>query len=434
MRPMPELKVETVSIDELNQNQLNSKLHPAEQIDQIAASIEQFGNCDPIGVWTNDDGELVIVEGHGRYAALRKLGITDVPIIRLDHLTDEQRRAYGLVHNKLTMNSDFDVELLANELDMVVDIDMSQFDFDVTKDFEELPKTYRVEEDDVPDDAPSLVSLGDVWQLGRHRLMCGDSTDPESVARLMGGMHAKILFTSPPYADLRDYNGGKELHELSLAKFIGAYRPHVDYQCVNLGIKICNYEIVQYWDEYIAKAKEAGYKLMAWNVWDKTMAGSIGQQRAFFPTRHEWVFVFGTEFLRTNETWDKKAASIRDSSRKRTPRRDRDGRTNRFTSVGDASRPFKRMESVVSICSETGSIRSKHPAVFPVTLPSEYIKAMTDEHDLVVDPFGGSGTTMIAAEQLGRTAYLMELDPSYCDVIIERWQNLTGDKAVKVSS
>lgn len=131
MRPMPELKVETVNIDELNLNPLNSKLHPAEQIDQIAASIEQFGNCDPLGVWTNDAGELVIVEGHGRYAALRKLGITEVPIIRLDHLSDEQRRAYGLVHNKLTMNSDFDFELLANELDMVTSIDMGEFGFDM---------------------------------------------------------------------------------------------------------------------------------------------------------------------------------------------------------------------------------------------------------------------------------------------------------------
>lgn len=134
MRPMPELKVETVSIDKLNLNPLNSKLHPADQIDQIAESIETFGNCDPLGVWTNDAGELVIVEGHGRYAALKKLGITEVPIIRLDHLSDEQRRAYGLVHNKLTMNSDFDFNLLANELDMVTNIDMGNFGFDVELD------------------------------------------------------------------------------------------------------------------------------------------------------------------------------------------------------------------------------------------------------------------------------------------------------------
>lgn len=135
MRPMPELKIETVNIDELNLNPLNSKLHPAEQIDQIAASIEQFGNCDPLGVWTNDAGELVIVEGHGRYAALRKLGITEVPIIRLDHLSDEQRRAYGLVHNKLTMNSGFDYDMLVQELESITSIGMEDFGF-VTKEAE----------------------------------------------------------------------------------------------------------------------------------------------------------------------------------------------------------------------------------------------------------------------------------------------------------
>lgn len=129
MKQQPKLEVTYVNLDELTLNPLNSKLHPADQIDQIAASIEQFGDCDPLGVWTNDAGELVIVEGHGRYAALKKLGITEVPIIRLDHLSDEQRRAYGLVHNKLTMNSNFDFELLQNELDMVTNIDMEDFGF-----------------------------------------------------------------------------------------------------------------------------------------------------------------------------------------------------------------------------------------------------------------------------------------------------------------
>lgn len=154
MRAMPELRVETVNIEELNLNPLNSKLHPADQIDQIAASIEQFGNCDPLGVWTNDAGELVIVEGHGRYAALKKLGITEVPVIRLDHLSDEQRRAYGLVHNKLTMNSDFDFELLQNELDMVTSIDMgdfgfieAQFDLDSLFDEEQAPKQDSTQEE-----------------------------------------------------------------------------------------------------------------------------------------------------------------------------------------------------------------------------------------------------------------------------------------------
>lgn len=167
MRPMPELRVETVNIDELNPNPLNSKLHPAEQIDQIASSIEQFGNCDPLGVWTNDAGELVIVEGHGRYAALRKLGITEVPIIRLDHLTDEQRRAYGLVHNKLTMNSDFDFELLQNELDMVSGIDMEDFGF-VNVEMPDIDDLFVENEEPEEEEKPKTITCphcGEVIEL-----------------------------------------------------------------------------------------------------------------------------------------------------------------------------------------------------------------------------------------------------------------------------
>lgn len=131
MRPMPELEITTVNVADLMPYAGNAKLHPHEQVDQIAASIEQFGNCDPIGVWHNDAGEMEIVEGHGRVMALNKLGIETAPVIFLDHLTDEQRRAYALVHNQLTMNSDFDTDLLELELDAITDIDMSDFGFDL---------------------------------------------------------------------------------------------------------------------------------------------------------------------------------------------------------------------------------------------------------------------------------------------------------------
>lgn len=167
MRPMPELKVETVNIDELNLNPLNSKLHPAEQIDQIAASIEEFGNCDPLGVWTNDAGELVIVEGHGRYAALKKLGITEVPIIRLDHLSDEQRRAYGIIHNQTNLSSGFDFEILNQELDMIADIDMSQWDLEIET-FE--PSFDDVEDEQEPDESVTVKVLfhdSDLYQTYR---------------------------------------------------------------------------------------------------------------------------------------------------------------------------------------------------------------------------------------------------------------------------
>lgn len=131
MRPMPELQITTVSVADLMPYAGNAKEHPSWQVDQIAASIEQFGNCDPIGVWHNDAGDLEVVEDHGRLMALNKLGIKTAPVIFLDHLTDEQRRAYALVHNQLTMNSDFDTELLEMELDAIADIDMSEFGFDI---------------------------------------------------------------------------------------------------------------------------------------------------------------------------------------------------------------------------------------------------------------------------------------------------------------
>jgi DNA modification methylase len=261
--------------------------------------------------------------------------------------------------------------------------------------------------------------------------MCGDSTDPESVSRLMEEARAELLFTSPPYADMRTYNGGKELSTELLARFIPAYEPHCEYQVVNLGIKRQDHEIVQYWDDYIAAAHGAGLKLMAWNVWDKMICGSVGQQMSLVPIRHEFIFVFGNNDKALNKTWDKKPENV--GQIKPKTRRQADGSVRlQTTGNGDASNPRKEMESVVQVMLETGKIREKHPAVFPVGLPAEYIKAFTNEGDVVAEPFGGSGTTLIACEQLGRECRCMELDPSYCDVIIERWQNLTGETAQKV--
>ena len=188
---------------------------------------------------------------------------------------------------------------------------------------------------------------------------------------------------------------------------------------------------MQYWDAYIAKAKENGYKMLAWNVWDKTMAGSIGQQSAFFPIRHEWIFVFGTEFFEINETWEKKDKSIGRKSNKRKVRQP-DG-TTKYSTIGDTTNKYKQMESVVAICSECGKIRALHPATFPVQLPAEYIKAMTDKGGSVIEPFGGSGSTLIACEQLNRKCFMCELDERYCDVIIHRWESLTGEKAVLIN-
>lgn len=174
------LQVEYVPIGTIKPYKRNAKLHPQEQIEQIKNSMKEFGNIDPIGVWHDE-----IVEGHGRYEALKQMGVQEIPIIRLDDLTDEQRKAYALAHNKLTMNSDFDLALLDTELAEIETIDMELLGFDEPKETAPI----EVQEDDfdaTPPEEPK-AKYGDLYQLGRHRLMCGDSTKTNDVERLMGG-------------------------------------------------------------------------------------------------------------------------------------------------------------------------------------------------------------------------------------------------------
>ena len=186
------MQIEYVDINSIKPYKKNAKLHPKEQIEQIKKSIEEFGNNDPIAIWKDE-----IVEGHGRLIALKELGYKEIPIIRLDHLTDEERKAYTLVHNKLTMNSDFDFDILKEELDNFDTIDMSEFGFDIDLDIEEQQEIIEDEVPDVPEEPKA--KLGDIYQLGNHRLMCGDSTSEEDVAKLMNGVKADMVFTDPPY-------------------------------------------------------------------------------------------------------------------------------------------------------------------------------------------------------------------------------------------
>lgn len=405
----------------------NAKRHPPEQVEHIANSIRAFGFRQPIVI----DADNVVVIGHGRLMAAKKLGMDSVPCIRADDLTEAQIAALRLADNK-TNESEWDFSLLESELDdLKLDFNMEDFGFDEPG---EALKMEDVQEDD-PDLTPPekpITILGDIWQLGRHRLMCGSSTDEDNIAELMDGKRAAILFTSPPYSDMREYEGGKDLSVENLAQFIAKYRPYTDYQCVNLGIQRKNNDIYEYWDEYIRVARENGYKMLSWNVWDKGLTGNIGQARAFFPLRHEFIFVFGTDFYEINFTVEKKPESIVKHMKPKT-KRNTDG-SMEYHSTGDTSKPYKQMESVLFLHPElSNSIRKSHPATFPVGLPGEYIKAMTQKGDIVIEPFGGSGTTLIACEQLDRQCCIMELEPKYCDVIVRRWEEFTGKKAVRLT-
>lgn len=424
------LEIVYLSPQELKPYEKNTRKHAPEDIDQIKASIEADGFNDPIGIWGEDN---LIVEGHGRQIAAMEMGLDKVPCIRLDHMTETQRRDYAIRHNRTAELSGWDFAKLEEEIAALeiegVDLSGLKFDFENVEIGGGNTETNIVEDEPPEPPETPIAKRGDVWQLGRHRLMCGDSTDEKDIAELMNGEKAAMLFTSPPYSDMREYEGGKDLSVDYLAQFIVKYKPWVNYQCVNLGIKRHEADIDEYWNGYISIARKCGYKLMAWNVWDKMECGSPGNQSAFFPIRHEWVFVFGTEYYDINRTWEKKADSITDRKVIHTVRQ-RDG-SLKPTTKGDMSFPYKKMESVLPMISEKhNEVRRAHPATFPVGLPGEYIKAMTQENGNVIEPFGGSGTTLIACEQLNRNCFIMELEPKYVDVIVKRWENLTGEKAV----
>ena len=418
------LEVKYMKISEVHPYDKNPRNND-DAVASVARSIQEFGWQQPIVV----DQNMVIIVGHTRLKAALSLGLTEVPVVIADNLTPEQVQAYRITDNKTSELAEWNYELLPLEIRDLqnANMDLSLLGFD-TSELEKLLSSDDVnavlegetDPDEIPDLPDESVSKhGEIYQLGDHILLCGDSTSQADIARLMAGSRARMLFTSPPYSDMREYNGGKDLSVGNLVNFIRCYAEYTDYQCINLGIQRKDGDVSEYWNDYLATARDSGYKLLAWNVWDKGSAGSIGQQKAMFPIRHEWIFVLGTEPFEINKTWEKLESSILKKNH-RNKCRQKDGST-KYTSVGDTSNPLKAMESVITMNAELGVIRHEHPATFPVNLPLEYIKAMSSKGDVVIEPFGGSGSTLMACEQSGRICRIMELDAKYCDVIRRRW-------------
>ena len=264
------------------------------------------------------------------------------------------------------------------------------------------------------------MNYRNIIDLGRHRLMCGDSTNPEHVAALMQDAHAKLLFSSPPYSDIYEYSGN-DLSPQTLAQFIPVFRDYADIMCVNLGLKKRDHEIITYWDEYISAAHKCGLKLLSWNVWDKINPGSIAQQRFMFPLRHEFIFVFGEEPVSLHRTIPKHG---RRDPRNVQSRRLPDGTMGIMSKNAQPHEDCKPLESVIAC----GAVKSRpvwYPAQMPERLAEEYIKACTNEGDTVIDPFGGSGTTLIACEKLNRKCFIMDINPQACNIIRQRYYKLT---------
>jgi DNA modification methylase len=424
--------IDTLPISSIKLNPNNPRLVKDDKFTKLVKSIQDFPQMLKIRpIVVNDD--MIVLGGNMRLKACKEAGLKEVPVIKASSLTEEQQKEFIIKDN--VGFGEWDWDMIANEWDQE---QITEWGLDIP-DF--AVKNLEAEEDDyeIPDTIETDIVLGDLFEIGQHRLLCGDSTDSDAVARLMNGQKAELLFTSPPYSDMRDYNGEKDLSVSNLIEFIPTFMPYVNYQVVNLGIQRKDHEIVQYWDEYIETAKACGYKLLSWNIWDKMLAGSVSNQNAMFAIEHEWIFVFGTEPKKLNRTVEKSEESARrlKSSRKNAQGqpirqvRQADGSMKMGTKGKDYDR--KNMPTVLQLVPQMGrdEFTTKHPATFPVTLPSEHIQAMSNEGDIVIESFTGSGTTMVAAHQLNRKCYGMELDPKYCQITIDRMLKLDPSLEIK---
>jgi DNA modification methylase len=380
----------------------NARTHSDEQVAQIAASIVEFGFTNPCLVGA--DG--VLVAGHGRLLAARKLGLETVPVVVLDHLTPTQRRALVLADNRIAENAGWDDAMLRTELEALhadgFDLDLTGFDPDALAELlagEETDQAGEVDDDDVPEEAVAVVSRpGDVWVLGEHRVLCGDATDPESYVRLLPGERADMVFIDPPYnvdyansakdklrgtqrAILND-NLGAAFHDFLLA----ALTPIVAHCRGAIYIAMSSGEL----DTLQAAFRAAGGHWSTFVIWAKNTftLGRADYQRQFEPILYGWPEGAQRHWCGDRDQGD----------------------------VWQIKKPQRN---------------DLHPTMKPVELVERCIRNSSRPGDVVLDSFGGSGTTLIAAHKSGRRARLMELDPKYCDVIVRRWQSWSGEQAVR---
>jgi DNA modification methylase len=416
-----DLRVEQIAPRRLIPYTGNARTHSDGQVKQIARSIERFGFTNPVLV---DDG-LNIIAGHGRVLAALKLGLEAIPVLRLKHLSERDRRAYILADNKLAQNAGWDKELLAIELQWLIQAEfdvqdtgfsVSEVDQIIESVEESNPEGKDEPEDRVPEPpapAEATTKPGEVWQLGRHRLYCGDCRSPEAYAALCAGEQMDMIFTDPPYnVPIDGHVGGLgsvkhrefafasgEMSREAFTAFLRDSLAPAVLACRDGAIAF----VCMDWrhiGELLDAASNTFTELKNLCVWNKTNAG----MGSFYRSKHELVFVFKAGTGAHTNTF-----GLGETGRYRT---------NVWDYAGVNTLRKDRMEEL-----------SMHPTVKPVALVADAIRDVTRRGDLVLDPFGGSGTTLIAAERTGRTARLIEIDPAYCDVIRKRYETYTGRRA-----
>lgn len=371
-----EMQIIYKQLDELREYENNPR-HNENAVAAVAASIEKFGWKQPIVI----DAAGVIVCGHTRYKAAQRLGMQAAPCVIADDLTDEQIRAYRLADNKTAELAGWDFDKLDAELEALAEtgFDMEAFGFDAF----EMDDPQEVVEDEAPEvdeESEPRCKLGDIWQLGRHRLMCGDSTDKNTVDKLLDGATVDMIFTDPPYNVAFNGRSGKfdvikndDMEDVDFDKFIALVCDTIKY------VKPANYYIWCNWKFYSTLQTKLAFKSCI--VWAKNVFG-LGKGY-----RHQH------EFCLFN---------------------------------GEIDEAIKNESDLWEVAKDVNYV---HPTQKPVALCGRALKNHKAAQN-VLDLFGGSGSTLIACEQLDRMCYMMELDPKYCDVIVKRWETLTGEKAV----
>ena len=397
MKTIGTIKTETRSIAELIPFARNSRTHSDEQVAQIAASIREFGWTNPILI----DGANGIIAGHGRLAAARKLGLDAVPVIVLDHLTDAQKRALVIADNKLALNAGWDFELLASEIEGLgedgFDLSLLGFNEDELANLLAEKTEGLTDADDIPEVPAEPVSvLGDVWVLGKHRIVCGDSTDADTVAKCLNGVVPHLMVTDPPYgveydADWRNHTGDNSRTGRATGKVLNDDK--ADWR-----------EAWALFPGDVAYVWHAGN--MAHTVAESLTSTGFGIRAQIIWNKHQLVIGRGDYHPKHEPCW----YAVRK------------GKTGHYvggrkqTTVWDIDKPQK---------SETG-----HSTQKPVECMKRPIENNSSPGQAVYEPFSGSGTTIIAGEMTGRSIHAIELNPAYVDVAVKRWQDFTGQEAI----
>lgn len=421
--PRVQTQIELRDLKSLRPYSGNARTHSPKQVRQIADSIRRFGFVNPVLI--DDDGQ--VIAGHGRLEAAKFLGMTEVPVLPITHLNAAEKRAYILADNKLAEKAGWDRDILAIELQALIDFDfeveLTGFELaeiDLILDEDRARASSEPEAVDLVQEispGPPITQPGDVWALGAHRLICGDARDPEVLAMLLGDDAVDMIFTDPPYnvkVDGHVGGLGKVKHrefafasgEMSEAEFTTFLREALAPAAARCREGAIAYVCMdwRHMRELLAAGDAVFHELKNLCVWNKTNAG----MGSFYRSKHELVFVWKVRAGQHVNSF-----GLGDTGRYRTNVWDYAG-VNTFRAGRDEELTL-------------------HPTVKPVALVGDAIRDCSTRGDVILDMFGGSGGTLIAADQAGRQARLIEYDPSYCDVIVARWQKLTGKTAVRAS-